>query len=99
MTRHYHTQTMSATWKFTLARGGEDEVVHATVRRRLYVEEGKPIGYAPTNPLLLDSRKYEIEFADGHLNQLRANGIAENLISQADEECHRQMKQVEIMDH
>jgi hypothetical protein len=66
---------------------------------RLNVKEGKPTGYAPTNPLLLDSRKYEIESADGHLDQLPANGIAENLIAQADKECHRQMKLVEIMDH
>jgi hypothetical protein len=100
MTRHYRTQTMSAMWKFALARGGEDKVlVHATIRMQLNVEEGKPIGYAPTNPLLLDSRKYEIESADGHLDQSPANGIAENLIAQADKECHRQMKLVEIMDH
>ena len=85
--------------EFSLARGGEGETVqHATVRRQLNDEEGKPVGYAHTNPLL-DSRKYEIESADGHLDELTANVIAENLISQVREEGRRQMKLVEITDH
>jgi hypothetical protein len=71
--------------EFSLARGGECELVNATVRRRLNDEEGKPIGYAHANPLL-DSRRYKIEYVDGHLIELTANVIAENLIAQVDVE-------------
>jgi hypothetical protein len=86
--------------EISLARGGEGELVHATVRRRLSNdEEGKPIGYAHANPLL-DSRRYKIEYVDGgHLDKLTANVIAENLISQVDEKGRRPMMLGEIMDH
>ena len=84
--------------EFALARGGEGEMIHATVRRRLNDEEGRPIGKAHSNPLL-DSRKYEVEYIDGHVEELTANIIAENLIAQVDEEGRRQMMLGEIMDH
>jgi hypothetical protein len=84
--------------ELALTRGGEGEMVHATVRRRLNDKEGRPIGRVHTNPLL-DSRMYEIEYADGHIDELTANVIAENLIAQVDEEGRRQMMLGEIMDH
>jgi hypothetical protein len=31
-------------------------------------------------------RKYEVEFSDGHIEELTANIIAENLIAQVDQE-------------
>jgi hypothetical protein len=78
--------------------GGDGELIHATACRRLKDEEGKPIGKSHTNPLL-DSRRYEVEYADGNLEELIANAIAENLISQVDEEGRCQMTLGKIMDH
>lgn len=83
--------------ELALSRGGDGATMHASVRKRLHDEEGKPIGNAHTNPLL-DSRKYDIEYADGHIEELTANTIAENLIAQVDEEGHRQMMLGEIID-
>ena len=76
--------------ELTLARNDGSELVDAKVRRQLQQDkEGKPIGNAHHNPLL-DSRKYEVEYADGQVEELTANIIAENLIAQVDEEGHRQ---------
>ena len=84
--------------ELALTRGGEGEAVHARVRRRLHDEEGNPVGSANTNPLLY-SRAYEVEYADGFVDELTANIIAENLIAQVDDEGRRQMMLGEIMDH
>ena len=84
--------------ELTLARNDGSELVDAKVRRRLQDKERKPIGNAHHNPLL-DSRKYEVEYADGQVEELTANIIAENLIAQVDKEGHRQMMLSEIMDH
>jgi hypothetical protein len=62
-------------------------------------EEGLPAGQASLNPPLMDSRKYEVEYADGHVEELTANIIAENLIAQVDDEGRRQMMLSEIIDH
>jgi hypothetical protein len=84
--------------QLALSRGGEGEVKHATVKRRSVDKEGKPIGDSHKNPLF-DSRKYEVEYVDGYTEELTANVIAENLISQVDEEGRRQMMLSEIIDH
>ena len=47
-----------------------------------------PIGKANVNPIL-DTRKYEVEFEDGTIEILSANVLAENILSQVDEEGHR----------
>jgi hypothetical protein len=60
--------------------------------------EGLPIGRASHNPLL-DSRQYEVEYADGNVEALTANIIAENLIARVDQEGRRQMMLDEIIDH
>jgi hypothetical protein len=72
--------------------------MRAAVRGRVQDEEGRPIDIANNNPLL-ESRKYQVEFADGHSEELTANVIAENLIAQVDEERRRQIMLGEIMDH
>jgi Reverse transcriptase (RNA-dependent DNA polymerase) len=82
----------------SMVRGGEGELKHATVRKRVQDVDGNPVGTAHPNPLL-DSRMYEIEYNDGHVEELTANVIAENLISQVDEEGRRQMMMDYIMDH
>jgi hypothetical protein len=84
--------------EFALPRGEDGTLIHATVRRRLNDEEGNPIGRSHSNPLL-DSRKYEVIYADGEVDELTANVIAENLIAQIDEEGRRQMMLSEIIDH
>ena len=84
--------------ELTLSRGGEGEAMHAKVKKRVRDEEGNPIGNANSNPLL-DSRRYEVEYIDGQVEELTANIIAENLISQVDEEGQHQMMMSEIMDH
>ena len=84
--------------EMALTRGGKGEMVHANVRRRLYDKEGKPIGISHSNPLL-DSRLYKVEYADGQVEALTANVIAENLISQVDEEGRQQMMLDSIIDH
>ena len=71
--------------KFALGRGGKGEAVHATVHRQLNDKKEEQIGYAHTN-LLLDSLKYEIEYADGHRDKLTANVIEESLISRVAKE-------------
>ena len=57
-----------------------------------------PIGTANSNPLL-DSRAYEIELADGNIEILRANVIAENLFAQVDDDGQRFQLLDEISDH
>ena len=84
--------------EMAITRGGEGAMVHANVRRRVCDKEGRPIGNPHSNPLL-DSRLYEVEYADGHIEELTANVIAENLISQVDEEGRRQMMLDSIIDH
>ena len=84
--------------EMAIARGADGEAMHATVRKRVRDEDGSPVGTAHANPLL-DSRKYEVEYVDGHVEELTANLIAENLIAQVDDEGRRQMMLSAIMDH
>jgi hypothetical protein len=84
--------------EMALSRGSDGELLHATVRKRVRDQDGIPVGVSHTNPLL-DSRKYEVEYVDGHVEELTANLIAENLIAQVDEEGRRQMMMSAIVDH
>ena len=45
--------------EMAMGRGSEREMVHATVRKRVRDEDGRPVGMAHNNPML-DSRKYEV---------------------------------------
>ncbi|KAI2503175.1 Reverse transcriptase (RNA-dependent DNA polymerase) [Fragilaria crotonensis] len=73
-------------------------MVHVKVIKRLRDDKGNPVGTANVN-ILLDSRAYEVEFINGHVEELTANIIAENLIAQVDDEGCRQMMLEEILDH
>ncbi len=84
--------------EMAISRGAEGEMVHATVRKRVRDADGIPVGVSHTNPLL-DSRKYEVEYVDGHVEELTANLIAENLLAQVDNEGRRQMMLLAIIDH
>ena len=81
-----------------LPRGSDNELEHATVKRRALDVDGKPYGTPNNNPLL-DSRRYEVEFIDGSIEVLTANIIAENILAQVNEEGHRQLLLDEIIDH
>ena len=50
----------------------------ARVVKRARTDDGKAIGTAHSNPIL-DTRAYEIEFADGTRDKVTANIIAENI--------------------
>jgi len=81
-----------------LPRGGDNALHHARVKRRKVDDEGEPIRTSNSNPRM-DSRQYEVEYLDGTLETLTANTIAENMLSQVDEEGHKQQLIDEVMDH
>eukprot|EP00978_Attheya_sp_CCMP212_P029927 scaffold108273_cov32-Attheya_sp.AAC.1 len=86
------------TMELGIPRGDDDELEFAKVTKRAKDDEGNPIGRAHANPLL-DSRQYEVQFHNGDTEVLTANIIAENLLSQVDNEGRRQMMLDEIVDH
>ena len=71
-----------------LPRGPDGELENAIVKKRAVDIDDVPIGKANVNPIL-DTRKYEVEFEDGTIEILSANVLAENILSQVDEEGHR----------
>jgi hypothetical protein len=75
--------------EIALPHGGGDpeDTQFAKVTKRLRDAEGRPIRTANENPLL-DTREYEVEFLDGHVEAMSANSIAQHLFSQIDEEGH-----------
>ena len=81
-----------------LPKGSKGELLHATVKWRVLDEDRKPVGTGSVNPIT-DTRLYEVEFIDGSTKVMAANVIAENLLSQVDQEGHRQMMLSEIIDH
>jgi hypothetical protein len=84
------------TAKVLLERGGPPE--SATVIGRKRDHDGVPIGRANSNPLL-DTREYEVEFADGTVQAVTANVIAESVYSQVDENGRSYTILQEITDH
>ena len=81
-----------------LPRGPDGTIIKARVKKRTTDEAGNTIGKYHTNPLL-DSRMYDVEFEDGGVEAITANIIAENILSQIDEEGHRQLMLDKIIDH
>ncbi|KAI2488761.1 hypothetical protein MHU86_25815 [Fragilaria crotonensis] len=55
-----------------------DKMLSAKVRNRKRAIDGSLIGKANSNPIL-DTRTYEVEFADGQTTELSANVIAQNM--------------------
>eukprot|EP00804_Cyclotella_cryptica_P002927 CCRYP_013278-RA/>CCRYP_013278-RA protein AED:0.25 eAED:0.29 QI:0/0/0/1/1/1/2/0/233 len=66
-----------------LSRG--DCMARGKVVRQKRDAEGNPIGRANNNPIL-DTRQYEVQFADGEVTELTANAIAEAMFAQCDED-------------
>jgi hypothetical protein len=83
--------------ELALPRHGEDPQL-ARVKRRKTDHNGAAIGIAHTNPIL-DTRVFEVEFLDGETAAMTANGIAENLFAQVDQDGHRLLLMDEIIDH
>ena len=74
------------------------EITKAKVMARKRDADGNPVGLRNANPML-DTRQYEVEFADGATDVFTANLIAENLYSQVDEEGNTYSIMSEIVDH
>ena len=55
------------------------------VNKRLKDKDGIPIGIAAENPIL-DTRMYEVEYADVYKTAMTANATASNLFSQVDQD-------------
>ena len=70
----------------------------ARVMKRVKDNDGVGVGVATTNPLT-NTALYEVEFSDGHVEELQYNIIAENMISQVDSEGHHYQLLAEISDH
>ena len=83
--------------ELALPHGDDSTTLSARVKRRALNKEHNPIGKAHNNPLL-DSRQYDVEYIDGHLEVLSANIIAENLLSQVDQERYHQKMLEEIVE-
>ena len=81
-----------------MPKGSESKLLHATVKRRILNEDRKPVGTGSLNAIT-DTQLYEVEFIDGSTEVMAANVIAENLLSQVDQEGHCQLMLDEIIDH
>ena len=57
-----------------------------------------PIGNVNINHIM-DTCRYKVEFEDGTIEFLPANILAENILSQVDEDGHKQLLFEEIIDH
>jgi hypothetical protein len=75
-----------------------DTMQRCTVTRRTRNSDGKIQGRSDSNPQL-DTRVYDVTFADGAIKQYAANVIAENLYSQVDSEGNQYTMMKEIVDH
>ena len=95
---HSPTQDNYLHMQLSLPHGKEDELMYGYVKRQVVDINGKPIGNHNNNPLL-DTRQYEIEFMDGSTDVIAANVIAENLLSQVDEEGYQQLFLHDVSDH
>ena len=73
-----------------LQREYDDRLMHAIVKRHKLDDEGRDVGTMKNNPMI-DTRVYEVEFADGATEVLTDNIIANNLLAKVDEEGHCQM--------
>ena len=84
--------------ELSLPRGRDGEPEFAVVKCRAIDGQGDLIGRPSKNPLT-DTRVYEVQYLDGMIEAITENVIAENLLSQVDEEGHRKLMLDEIIDH
>lgn len=70
----------------------------ARVVRQKFDHDGKPMGKASHTPML-DTRQYEVEFPDGHIETFAANVLAENILAQVDDFGTRHLLLDEVIGH
>jgi hypothetical protein len=75
-----------------------DQDVLGTVIGRKRDIHGNPIGTANSNPIL-DTRVYQVQLPDGHIEEFSANIIAECIYSQLDDEGRQYVLLDAIIDH
>ena len=78
-----------------LPRGPDGELENAIVKKRAVDIDYVPIGKANANPIM-DTCRYGVEFEDGTIEILPANILAENILSQVDEDGNKQLLFEEI---
>ena len=74
------------------------ELYHAKVKSRAVNRYGIPVGVETSNPIT-DTRLYDVEYLDGTIKTLSVNVIADNLLSQVEEERQLQFMIDEIIYH
>ena len=84
--------------ELVVRRGDNPNPQYAKVIKQLRDADGVPIRMANENPFL-NSHMYEVEYQDGMRASLAANYIAENLITQVDQEGNRHVLLDEIIDY
>ncbi|MGH7954663.1 MAG: hypothetical protein ACREOZ_01755, partial [Gloeomargaritales cyanobacterium] len=75
-----------------------DGLISCRVIDRKRDHDGQPLGRHNRNPIL-NTRVYNVEFPDGHVEEYAANVIAESLYSQVDNEGNQYLIMREIVDH
>ena len=78
--------------------GRSEENQMGKVLKRVKGNDGAAVGTSNSNPML-DTSEYEVQFPDGHVEELTANVIAESMFSQVDDEGHHFQLMKEITDH
>jgi hypothetical protein len=78
--------------------GNDGDEVLCKVKGRKRDTNGIPIGERNNNPIL-DSRIFQVEFPDGHIEEYSTNVIAEAILSQADEDGNNYGILEEIVEH
>ena len=94
----YYSKDGYLNMEVRIRRSGDDELERAIVKRCVVGPDGVPVGTANKNPLL-DTRKFEVQYKDGTIEIMPANIIAENIMSQVDEQGHKQMMIDKIISH
>ena len=84
--------------KLGVPQGPDGEFENVKVKKRSLHVDRMPIGNANKNPML-DTRAYEVEYGDETTEIIYANAIAKCILSQVDDEGHRELLFEDIIDH
>jgi hypothetical protein len=84
--------------ELSLPCGTDGELQYAKVFKRKRDESGNPIVVANEKPIL-DTHQYEVEWLDGHREEMFVNTIAENIFAQVDDEGNRHVMLQDIVAH
>ena len=80
-----------------LRRGDDSKLLRAQVKKRALDPKGYLIGKQHSNPLL-DTSQYKVQYEDSEIEIITANIIAENILTQVNDEGRQQMLMEEIID-